>query len=220
MTQQKSQIKHKMRRTPDLTPGIRWLLFLATALTWASIGLAGMGGSPAQIVGSEDLAAETAKIRAEQQAAYDSLNKSNPLSTSFVNPLNSLSPGASGTATPPLLPFSNTQFETLNQFLSHPFFKKLIKLGSDPGFKTTLEQVSKSPHRTNLVYAEIGWFLFFMVFRAWLGFKLTDSRWFLKLLVRFLTMIAFFAGTSVLIPVLFMGEPYWNLLKHLVELFL
>ena len=103
---------------------------------------------------SEDPAAELARPRIEQQKAWETLNNLNPLGIDYQK-------GAKGVAA------GTGPFEQLNKILSQPAVQAYLRFFTNPVFSKGFDQIINSPQRMTLLYAELGFVVFMMLFRAW-----------------------------------------------------
>jgi hypothetical protein len=150
------------------------------------MGAVGAPGAPGP--GSDDPAAELIRLRAEQSKAYESLNALNPFSESYGK-----IQGAVTAATGPVA--------QLQKLLSQPAVQGYLKLFSSPAFSQGVDQVLKSPSRMTLLYAELGWIVFMLIFRAWRFSK--STHWAARLWTRFWTFV--------------LGEPYIQTVSGMIE---
>lgn len=158
---------------------------------------------PAGSVADDDPAAELARARAEARKAYESINRSNPMSGDFA-------PGSEPVPGSPQDPLAKLQ-----TILSHPAVRGYLSLFSDPAFAQAVEQVMGSPERLHLLYAEIGFALFMLVFRAWRFSKCT--HWARRLWTNAWTFGLYWAGAVAAVPCVVIGKPYYRMLAGLAS---
>jgi hypothetical protein len=159
---------------------------------------------------AEDSAAELVKIKENQQGVYNSLNQSNPFSTTF---------GTQDPNAPGGLP-ENSGLATIQRVLASPMTQGMLKAFSNPALANSVDQIYKSPKRMILLYCEIGWFFLIILFRAWRSSKLGSANWFQKIWLSLWTSLAFCAGSSILLPWMVLGEPYSRILSIIYYSFL
>ncbi len=150
----------------------------------------------------DDPAAELMKIRAEQQKAYESINTSNPLSTDFKRLGTDLSAPAG--------PLGQIQ-----QLLNHPLAKGSIALLSNPVLAKSMDQVLTSPNRMNLLYCEIAFVLFMLIFKTWKVGRAESFKG--RLWVHAWTFAVFWIGSLGVIPWAVLGSPYYQTLAGMAQ---
>lgn len=184
---------------------------------------AGQVPGPGSIPG-DSVEGDIAEIqRAHQQDAENAqkLNQMNPMMNGLApfaaqagaafNPngmsLNGTTGGAPG----------NPQLAMLMKIVNHPFFQSLMKYMSDPAVTKLMTDMAESPQRQNLLYAELGWIIAYMVIRFLISLKMLSSRIILRIIVRVFTWLLFVGVSSFLIPIYCLGDPYLKYLQGLYE---
>ena len=150
-----------------------------------------------QAVALDDASVEALRLRVEQQKAYQSLNNVNPMSTEY-DPNSGVTAGTG--------PAGDFQ-----RLLAQPAVQSYLKIFSNPVFSKGVDQVLKSPRRMELLYAELGFIVFMIIFRAWRFSKCT--HWTGKLWTSIWTFGFFWVGSGVLVPWLVLGEAYTQLMS-------
>jgi hypothetical protein len=148
----------------------------------------------------DDPAAELMKVREQQLKAYGSINSSNPLSADFAGVGN--------------LP-KDGPFGKLAGILSNPAVQAYLQFFSNPAFSDGMSKIVQSPNRLNLLYGEVGLFLFMIIFRAWRFAK--ADHWAKKLWTNLWTFVMGIVLAAALPVVLIDG--YLQTLQGLFEYF-
>lgn len=181
---------------------------LALSFCILSIGLFAQADTPPNPNIVDDPVAEAQRIQDQQKAAYEALTKNNPLAP----------PPMGSPDRDPSSDSQDSQMQMASQFLNHPFVQRMVKTFADPGFAATAEKLAKSPNNTSIAYAEIGLLVFFIVIRAWMAFKLAKSRWFLRLVLKLATGLTYLLVSSIVIPVIFLGDAYLELVGYFLKI--
>lgn len=158
--------------------------------------------------GAIDPAEELMRARKLQLESLQALQSMN----AFGNP------GSESTGMPMQVdPALQQAMENLKPFLESKFALNAAKLFQNPKFTNSIGEITKHPHRKNLLYVMGGWIIFMMMIRAW---RLSiPSHWATKIWTRMWTLAVFMAGASIVIPVAVFGEPYLTILRAISELF-
>jgi len=104
----------------------------------------------------------------------------------------------------------------VNKIINNPLIQGYLKVFSNPEFIRQVEQVIKHPNRQMIFFVEAGWFILFLMFRAWCAVKIT--HWFIGFIIRSIATLGYMAIGSVLVPWFFIGTPYSKMLTTLREL--
>lgn len=150
--------------------------------------------------------AELEQLRAAQQNSWSGINNLNPFSAEA---------GKKPAASVAVLP---GPFEQLTQLLNQPAVQGYLKLFSNPTFSKGIDEVIKSPRRMTLLYAQIGFIVFMMFFRAWRFSK--STHWIKKLWTQLWTFGLFWIGAVVVIPWAILGDAYYNTIAGLLDVWL
>jgi hypothetical protein len=105
----------------------------------------------------------------------------------------------------------------LEQTLSHPSLQSMTRVLTNPVFVQKLNEIAYHPNRMNLLYFEVGWFIFFLVFKAWRLSRLGPGKWMASLWFRLWASFLYMGVSSFAIPVLVLGKPYMELLHCLFD---
>ncbi len=144
------------------------------------------------------------------------VNDDQPIRFQVLNP----SPGVSNPppqiSDPPPSSGLMSAYETYQKISSHPLMKGMVRLVESPSFRDNAMKVMTHPGRMNILYCEIGWFLFFLIFRAYL--KSRVEGFLKKLLIGFFCFLIFWIGASS-IPILVIGRPYLEIYKSIFNAF-
>jgi hypothetical protein len=113
-------------------------------------------------------------------------------------------PGQPGAALPQMpsmanLPVSGEQMNAVKE--------RVYKIANDDRFMKAAEAVWKSPDRQKLLLIQLGFFLFMILFKAFLQSR--TQHWFKKMLVGLMCTIITWVGLSYLIPIAVLGEPFF-----------
>jgi hypothetical protein len=108
---------------------------------------------------------------------------------------------------------------TLQRILTNPATQGLLRLFADPNLSKSVDAVYNSPNRMTLGYAELGWFIFFILFKAWRSSKLTSAHWIRRMWLGLWTTVSYFGVGSVLIPWTVIGDPYLQILQLIFRAF-
>lgn len=155
----------------------------------------------APAIAADDAVEELNRDLEARRSQIEALNRANPMSESYH-------PGA---AAPPTSAASAAQVEKIQQLLSNPAVQGYLSLFSNPSFTSGIEQVMKSPNRMNLLYAEIGLFVFMLVFRAWRMSK--PSKWYGRMWTNAWTFGMGWGLSALVLPSLIIGPGYVAVLK-------
>ncbi len=145
---------------------------------------------------------EIQQVQNQNNATYGALNRLNTLSDQSGAPLSQ----------DPNVPVTSPGLEQIEKFLSSPPGQALMKFFSSPHYSALSDQILKNPNKAQLWYAQIGWFVFFLIFRAWRASRLDPDQWIRKIFLYLWTMVVFVAVSVSLIPWLILGDPYIQVL--------
>lgn len=84
--------------------------------------------------------------------------------------------------------------------------KKAMKLASDDRFLKAAGDLWASPHRNTMLLAQLGFFLFMLLVKAWLQSR--PVHWFRKFLIGFFLNLVTLLGLAYVIPLIVLGEPF------------
>lgn len=155
-----------------------------------------------------DPSSELIQEKQKQIDAYRSLNAVNPLSEDYGQKSTQESAINS-----PLL----THIAQFQKLLSNPAFKKFMNQLSSPQMSSAAIKLTQHPNLKYLGYWELGWFIFFIFFRAWRSSKLTQGNWIKSIWMKVWTSILYFSVSSFIIPFLVLGEPYQEVLTLFIH---
>jgi hypothetical protein len=159
------------------------------------------------------VAAHAAGALSEEQGAQElqkELNGLNKQAEDVLQQIDKLQalpvPGQPGTDLPQIpqmpnmanLPISGEQFNAIKE--------RALKLANDDRFMKAAEAAWKSPDRQKLLLIQLGFFLFMILFKAFLQSR--ARHWFKALLVGFACTIFTWVSLSYAIPLFVLGEPF------------
>ena len=156
------------------------------------------------IVPTGDPAAEISQDLEQYTKTLNSMNQLNPASEQFGK--------MTGSGTPML----GDSAEQLEKLLSSSNAQKWIAVISDSRLRASAEALANSPRRMTLIYAEIGWFIVLLVFRAWRFSKVV--KWYRRLWVSAYSLGLYWLGSAYLLPWLVFGEDYRQLVFGLIRI--
>lgn len=167
---------------------------------------ANASSAPAPDPSSADVL-ELQRSRDEFGKIYQALNQTNPMSGQF-------NPSAAGipTGVPPQLHQAIEQFRKL---LEYPVVKETLKIYSNPKFQEGIRQITASPQRMNLLYAEIALVLILIIYRTWRYSKV--RHWALRIWTRLYTLVIFWVLAIAVVPCLVLGQGYQNLCYGIIQ---
>lgn len=152
-------------------------------------------------VGEEDPAAEVMKDTEKWRQTYGAVNAANPTSAEF-DPNKALPPGFE-------------QIEKIQKLLSHPAVQAYLKLFQNEKIMQGAERVMKHPKKKELLWFELGCFIFMVIFRAWRISKC--NHWLQRLSVTTYTFILYWVMAIVIVPGAVLGQGYLDMLQGLYE---
>ena len=132
-----------------------------------------------------------------------------------INQLNPFSADYGKKLDPSIVISPNSSMANVQTFLSNGMIQAGMRLLASPAFSKAMAQITESPKRLMILYCEMAWLLFFLVFRAWRRSKLSIGSWIQALWLHLWTTILFIAVGSFLIPLGVLGEPYSLILREL-----
>lgn len=145
-----------------------------------------------------------------QKAAYEGLNQVNLMSQNFSK---TITPNTASLQNHPLI-------QTVQKFISLQKVQALLKYLSSPQFLGHFQTIQKNPNKMNLIYAQIGLFLFFILYRAWKSPSLLTGRWIKIIWIRLWTGLVYFALAGFILPWLFLGDSYYQIGVGLFQILL
>ena len=149
---------------------------------------------------------ELVRAQEQQSAAYNKLNQSNPLSSQYQQRPNNNVIGAAAISAP---------FNTLEKWLANPLIQSVLRFFANPALSTAITQIINSPNRSMILYTNLGWFVIFVVFRAWKLSHMASAHWVRALFFRFWSTLLFVIGAIIAIPSFYLGQPYIKVLGML-----
>lgn len=157
----------------------------------------------------QEPAEEIRDLEAQKKAAVESLNRYNPFSPDYGKAKDA---HAYNIPIPP-----NSPYASIEKFLSNRGVQAFLRFFSSPGFAQGIEQILNSPNRLYVLYAEAAWFLALILFRAWRLSRLSSSNWVKILWLNLWTFAVYIVGCTAIIPWVFLGDPYYHVLKGIIE---
>jgi hypothetical protein len=157
-------------------------------------------GAPPTAAQGDDAVEELTRARGELQKAYDSINAVNPLSSGYLK--------AEGAAPPP--PPSGPLAD-LYRLMNNPAVQGYLKLFSNPTFYQGVEQIMQHPRRKELVYAELVFFFFMLLFRSWRMSKAV--KWYQRVWTYTWTWVAYWVLSVTAVPYAILGDAYYRLIS-------
>jgi hypothetical protein len=161
--------------------------------------------APSSPSSGDDAVDELTRLRAEQQKAWETINGNNPLSAGFGQ-----GSGGVGAGTGP--------FEQINKILSQPAVQGYLKFFTNPAFSKGVDQIMNSPQRMTLLYVEIGFAVFMLIFRAWRFSK--SAGWAGRLWTKVWTFAFYWVGSLIVVPWAVLGDPYYQTIRGALEVFM
>jgi len=104
--------------------------------------------------------------------------------------------------------------QNLQSLEKNPVVQTLRNALQKPEFTRALDQILRHPKKKELLYAQIGWILFMMLFRAWRLSR--PGHWLLKIWTRLWTFALLTGGTALVVPTIILGEPYLMIIRSLI----
>ncbi len=95
--------------------------------------------------------------------------------------------------------------------------EKAVKLATNESFMKAVEEVWSHPKRATVLWANLGFFIFMILIKAWRQSK--AKNWFTKMLVGLVITLITWAGMIFLVPWLVMGNSYKVLIMNLMNTF-
>lgn len=121
-----------------------------------------------------------------------------------MNALNPSDPSASPNANLPTLP-------NVSAITENPIAQKLAGLAKNPEFLPLAIKLTTHPDRFKLLYFEIAWIIFTIIFRGW--FFSSPRTWGKTLVLRLGVNVVFITVSSLAIPTYIYGSIWPQLLK-------
>ncbi len=184
----------------------------AGASTSVGTGHATHGHAPQETAAQDS----TAQDDAVQDGAVDELHRQQEALRQTLQGFAAMNPFGQnsgqglghGHGAPPEL---GPQAERLQRLIANPWIQKYVRLVNHPDFLSSAESILTHPNRMLLIWVELGFFVFFLVFRAW---RLSKSKhWLRALWTRTYTYVMYFGGAAIVVPALVIGSPFTTLLK-------
>jgi hypothetical protein len=94
---------------------------------------------------------------------------------------------------------------------------KLFKLATDRNFVRSAEAVWQHPQRNNLLWFNLGFFVFMLFFKAWRQAK--AKHWFSKVMVGLALSVFTWLGLFYFVPLAVLGKPFHDLVMGLYGIF-
>jgi hypothetical protein len=162
--------------------------------------------SPAASVAPGDEADELIQKRRADQKIYGAMNETNPLSDQFDYKAFKDKLSAALHMSP----------QTLDRITSSKTGASLMAYASEPKVRTDWSRIVDSPIRNLWIWVQAGWFVIFLVLRAW---RLEAAETFSQRLVEKAWVYSAFVLTSLLvIPWVLFGPPYFRVFSGALEI--
>ncbi len=102
---------------------------------------------------------------------------------------------------------------------NYPAIQSALRFLASPELSHATRPLLENPQRMKMLYANIGWLLFFTIFRSWRMSKLTSSYWLRTLLFKTWSTLVFFFVSFIIIPYLYLGSPYFKIIADILKHF-
>lgn len=99
----------------------------------------------------------------------------------------------------------------------NPAQQKLFKLAADSSFQKAAMDLWQNPNRKNMLIAQLCFFLFMIIFKAWRLSKV--KNWFIRFVIAFFLNVVNIIVISFVIPYFMLGEPFRVFTKTLWDVF-
>lgn len=135
-------------------------------------------------------------------------------------PGNPAAPGVNATGVPGL-DLGNTKLPInmgdIQSFLNHPWVQKFLKAIGSQDFFPNINKIKEDPNLKNLLFAQLGFIVFMMIFRLWR--QSAAETWIGKLWVTLYCAVIFWVVSLYVLPAYLLGEPYRKLCQLLWNTF-
>jgi len=203
-----------MRVKSSLAPSLFLIIFIAHS---ASVQAAVKNRSHLPSAKGEPSTVQTAAPEPDLQTLLEERAQMIRDEAEKLKKLNSLNPFSDdyGKASFNTQEIGSGPWSSIHRLLSQPAVQAYLKLFSNPEFTAGINQIIQSPNRMQLLYTEIGWLIFLMVFRSWRTSRFT--HWASRLWIRVYCFCGYWAGAVIVIPWILLGQPYAQLIKGIIE---
>lgn len=108
------------------------------------------------------------------------------------------------------------QLEEIYALANSPGAKKLYKIMGDEPLREKLSEIKRRAKLKFILIGQIVLFIGYIIFKSW---RLSRAQhWAHRLWVGFYSVSGFILGSTLGIPLLFIGKPYWEFLQRLTQL--
>lgn len=101
--------------------------------------------------------------------------------------------------------------EPLQSIMKSRPFRAYVGLAQSKDFQQNAQAIATHPQKMLVLYIELAWLVFFLVFRAWRQSK--AKHWFRRLWISFYCLALWWIGMLLVIPWSVLGAPYRETLK-------
>ncbi len=191
------------KNTPNHLQGVQVLfIFLSLSITSTHTWANESNPTPPLPALDDEGQAELLQYKENLKNQITPLNRLNPLSPDF-NKNQAPTPGISQIS---------DQLQQLSprieELLKNPSLQGILRISSDPDLANKTKEILNHPDRLRLIYAQMGWLIFFFLFRTWRSSKLSHGQWIRSLWLKFWTLLLYVTVTGLIIPGLILGDLY------------
>lgn len=107
------------------------------------------------------------------------------------------------------------QAKSQNQHL-HAIQEKAARIASDETITKSAQELWAHPQRKNVIWWNIGFFVFMLFFKAWRQSK--SKNWITRLLSGLILSLVTWSGMIFFVPWAILGAPYKTLITRLIQI--
>ncbi len=107
------------------------------------------------------------------------------------------------------------QAKSQNQHL-HAIQEKAARIASDETITRSAQELWSHPQRKNIIWWNLGFFVFMLFFKAWRQSK--AKNWFTRLVTGSVLSLITWAGMIFVVPWAILGAPYKALMTRMIQI--